>query len=88
MRKSVESQRSLRKSKTVNTHLTYQGTLVSASTLLSVCSDCTLSRYLYSDRSITIYGYDPPQNIVHIGMVTQVTEENGNLMRHVFNPLE
>ena len=38
--------------------------------------------------SLKLFAYDPPQEIVQVGMVTQVTDENGELMRHVFNPIE
>lgn len=38
--------------------------------------------------SLDLYAFDPPQNIVHVGMVTQVSEEDGRLIRHVFNPIE
>ena len=38
--------------------------------------------------SLRLFAYEPSQEIVHVGMVTQVTEENGELMRHIFNPME
>ena len=38
--------------------------------------------------SLKLFAYDPLQEIVQVGMVTQVTDENGELMRHVFNPIE
>ena len=37
---------------------------------------------------LELCAYDPPQVICSVGMVTQVTEENGELTRHVYNPLE
>ena len=37
-----------------------------------------------------LYAYSPPQEIVSIGMVTQVSEEGDPpiLTRHIFNPIE
>ena len=38
--------------------------------------------------SLDLMAFDPPQNIVHVGMVTQVSEDNGELVRNIFNPLD
>lgn len=38
--------------------------------------------------SAKLLAYDPPQELVQVGMVTQVTEDNGVLLRHIFNPME
>ena len=37
--------------------------------------------------SCKLMAYDPPQEIVQVGMVTQVTEEDNEIIRHVYNPL-
>ena len=38
--------------------------------------------------SLKLFAFEPAQEIVHVGMVTQVTEQDGELWRHIYNPLE
>ena len=38
--------------------------------------------------TLKLFAFEPSQEIVQIGMVTQVTQQGDVLMRDVFNPLE